>query len=120
MRTTKKDFQIFKDSFLYWQKELGLMDYEIFFEHIYLKPVDFEVYARIYVTTMGRAVTVQLNLKIDKDSKKHWTGPAASGKHEAIHLLLNRLRWLGESRYLESSDLQEEEESLVRRLEKVL
>ena len=116
MKTSKKYFEKFKAEFLKWQKELGLMQYRIDFFHEKLD----HSYAEIRVQELEKAVRISLNTEISKDSAGVAGGPEEHARHEAMHLLLHRLRWLGGCRYIESTDLDEEWEAIVVRLEKVL
>jgi len=116
MKTSKEYFERFKKEFLYWQTELGLMQYRIVFFHIPLK----ENYAEIIVEEIDKIAKVSLSTDLDKIDLQNDPGPEAHGKHEAIHLLTNRLFWLGDCRYIATTDLNEEWEAIVRRLEKVL
>ena len=77
-------------------------------------------YAEISAHELEKAVRISLNTEISKGSAEVDEGPEAHAKHEAIHLLLNRLMWLGGCRYIETTDLNEECEAVVVRLEKVL
>ena len=92
------------------------MQYRIDFFHEKLN----HNYAEISAHEMEKAVRISLTTEISKDSAKVDDGPEKHAKHEAIHLLLHRLRWLGDCRYIESTDLNEEWEAIVVRLEKVL
>jgi len=116
MKTSKAYFEKFKAEFLRWQKELGLTQYRIDFFHEKLD----RNYAEISPHELEKAVRVSLNTEISKDSARVDDGPEKHAKHEAIHLLLNRLVWLGGCRYIEGADLNEEWEAIVVRLEKVL
>lgn len=115
-KISKAYFNEFVASFVGWQEEFGLTQYDVNFFHEYLK----DGYAEIHIFEKDKMANVFLTTKIEGNSIKADGGPQTHAKHEAIHLLLNRLRWLGEARYIEQSDLGEEWEALVRRLEKVL
>jgi hypothetical protein len=117
MRTSKAYFNRFKKEFLRWQKELGLTQYSIAFYHEKLEKGE---YAKISINENGKTADVFLNTELDGRTLEADEGPESNAKHEAIHLLLNRLCWLGDSRYIESSAITEEWEALVVRLEKVL
>lgn len=116
MKTTRKDFNLFKKTFLYWQHKLGLTHYEVIFKHEHIQE---DTWADILINEDGKIATVRFNTSYG-DYCKAELNPARSGRHEAIHLLINRLGWLGSCRYIETSDLNEENEAIVRRLEKVL
>jgi hypothetical protein len=114
-KVTQTYFNRFKRDFLFWQKELGLTQYEISF---FLGVENPKHSAEIRVHEVGKAADVYLaSTLLPADFAG---GPEVLAKHECIHLLLHRMRWLGECRFIETSDLQEEGEALVRRLEKVL
>ena len=115
MKVPKRDFVAFKNEFLLWQGRFGLTQYEIYFKFETLKKNQGE----IVITEMGKSVTVFLTNEIEKNNYEHFN-PKDIGKHECIHLLLHRMKWLGEQRYIETNDLDEEWEALVRRIEKVL
>jgi len=118
MKTSKKYFERFKTAFLFWQKELGLTQYRVIFYHQLLKYEEETYFAQLVVGEKNKLAQVSLTTNI-KDPKND-DGPESHAKHEAIHLLLHRLRWLGGCRYIESTDLDEEWEAIVVRLEKVL
>ena len=116
MKVSKAYFERFKKEFLYWQKELGLTQYNVAFFH---EKIENE-YAKISTNEMAKNADVFLCTEIKDGSLEADLGPESHGRHEVIHLLLNRIVWLGNKRYIETSDLDEEWESLVVRLEKVL
>lgn len=113
-KTSKAYFERFKENFLEWQMKLGLTQYEIDF---YLGPLTENV-SELLVEQMGKLASVTLADRMsDRDIAK---GPTTFARHKAVHLLQSRFRYLAGCRYLDSNDLDEEEEALVRRLEKVL
>ena len=93
------------------------MQYRIDFFHD-LK--DKEFYALMKVWEVEKCAWVALTIEISKNAAKVDEGPEAHAKHEAIHLLLHRLSWLGGCWYITDVDLAEECEAIVVRLEKVL
>lgn len=116
MKVSKAYFNRFKKAFLYWQREFGLTQYEISFFQKYLK----YSYSEIKIKEIGKIADVFLTTKISGLDKEADIGPEENAKHEAIHLLLYRLVWLGSARYIEQTDINEEWEAIVRRLEKVI
>ncbi len=114
MKTSKAYFERFKKEFLRWQKELGLTQYRIKFYHIKLDGM----YAQTHTIQKGKLVNVALSTDIEEP--KFDEGPESHARHEALHLLLSRLSWIAECRYIEDSDIGEEEEAIVVRLEKVI
>lgn len=114
MKVTKAYYERFKVSFLEWQTKLGLSQYDVFFHQSCLK----DDFAQMIIKELAKVVSVHLATVIK--NPKTDPGPESHAKHEAIHLLLNRLSWLGDARCIEPTDIDEECEALVRRLEKVL
>jgi hypothetical protein len=115
MKISKAYFNRFKKEFLRWQQKLGLTQYGIAF---FQEKLDH--YAEIIINEKGKNADVFLTTELKGRSLQHDQGPESHAKHEAIHLLLHRLVWLGASRYIETSDMEEEWEAVVVRLEKVL
>lgn len=114
MKTSKSQFNRFKKAFLYWVDKFGLKGYKIYFYH---KPRE-DYYAELSVNESGKAVTV-IYSSIVKE-KDQDPGPESHAKHEAIHLLLHKLVWLGGCRYLTSEEIDQEYESVAIILEKLL
>lgn len=116
MKISKAYFTRFKKAFLYWQNELGLMQYSVRF---FQEKLDDE-YAKIVIDELHKMADVFLGTELIGRSLEVDEGPEKNAKHEAIHLLTHRLHWLGASRYIATTDLDEEWEAIVVRLEKVL
>jgi len=115
-KISKAYFKKFCASFKDWQAKFGLTQYDVSFFHEFLE----EHIAVIQIDETNKIANVTLTTELEGKDVVCDSGPQDHAKHETIHLLLNRLRWLGESRYIERSDLDEEWEALVRRLGKVL
>ena len=113
MVTSKAYFEKFKAEFLRWRDLFGLTQYRVDFFHEKLE----DSFANVIVNELAKTAYVSLATEIDDDTDG---GAEDHGKHEAIHLLTNRLRYLGGCRYVNGSDLDEEWEAITRRLEKVL
>lgn len=116
MQTTKKDFERFKTEFLRWVDKFGLKEYEIWFYHENPKPISD---GAIDSNEDGKYANVYYAKNIAKENMEQHS-PEAIAKHEAIHLLLSRFDWLAKMRCIMSGDIREENEKLVRILEKVL
>jgi len=113
-KISKLYFKQFCDSFKEWQLKLGLTQYDVFFHQKHL----LGSFAEMNIKELAKVVSVTLTTVIEYPETD--PGPESHAKHEAIHMLLNRLSWLGDSRIIEQSDIEEECEALVRRLEKLL
>ena len=109
-------FKKFKDSFLYWQKEFGLMEYRVCFLQEHLD----DAFAQLRTNIEGKLVHVVLNTEWESDLTATDDGPEEHAKHEAVHLLLGRLAWLARCRYVDECSINEEDEAVVIRLARVL
>lgn len=110
MKTTEKDFNLFKKSFLAYQQMFGLIEYDIFFSH---EPMD-DAFANItmcHQTATVRLQSEESNFPFDIN---------ANAKREATHLLLHKLEALAHKRYVSEEEIIEEEEALVVKLTKLL
>jgi hypothetical protein len=111
----KRDFEIFKTEFQSHIARFNLADFRFIFQHEKLD----DSWARIIINHMGRVATVSLTSTPPKDKLDDYN-PARHAKHEAIHALIGRLRWLACCRYVTESEIEEEDERLVRLLEQLL
>ena len=111
-KTSKSDFEFFKKWVLFYQKELGLTDWKIYFEH---EKAD-GCMAYINRDHTGRCCTIGLS----KDWKHHPVSRdqiKTSARHEVLHLLLADLRHAGDIRQTTDEDFSIAEHSIIRRLE---
>ncbi len=115
-RTSKAEFKRFKKEFLFWMEKLSLKGYHPYFFH---EPLDGS-YATITVNEPGKACNVSYTSELTGLDKEQSNGPEWSARHEAIHLLLSKIRFLGEERFTASDEIKNEDERIVRILEKVL
>jgi len=112
MKTTARDFAIFKKEFLHWQKALGLTEWRICFK---VGAFDTD-YARIRADGPGRIATVEMTSIIDRNDD-HWD-PRVSARHEALELLLMGLNHVAERRGSVTFDqILEADHAIIRRLE---
>jgi len=116
MRTSKAYFNKFKKAFLHWQQKLGLTQYNVKFFHEKLDGS----YAELKVGEQEKVACVYLTTELTGRDVTSDEGPEAHAKHEAIHLLLHRIGWLGEQRFTGSDEIHDEAEAVTVRLEKVL
>jgi hypothetical protein len=116
MITTEQDFQDFQKAFQKWVNIFGLQEYRIVCYHEKLE----DVYAHININEPGKLAEVSFNLEFIDTQKAGYVNPEYHAKHEAIHLLLHRILWIGSRRFINEQDLTEEWERLVRKLEKIL
>lgn len=111
MKTSKAYFNRFVKEFIRRQELLGLTQYRTLFSY---ENIGKKNAAQIRTNFMAKTADVYLNTE-----KRSSEGPEADAKHEALHLLLSRLCILAEERHIMDTDIPEEEEAIVQRLEKV-
>lgn len=115
MKTTEKQFNLFKDEFTEWQVKFELSHYRIDF---YLK--DIKGRADIRIDNYGKCAAVRLRRDWGNDDKITEFKLKDAAKHEAIHLLLSRFSDLAESRYIREDELISCEEELVRKIQELI
>uniref|UniRef100_A0A6M3Y1L4 Uncharacterized protein n=1 Tax=viral metagenome TaxID=1070528 RepID=A0A6M3Y1L4_9ZZZZ len=116
IKTTQKDFAIFKKEFLRWVNIFGLKDWKIEFDR---EPLT-RGYAECRSSLIGRVATIVLTSEIKDEGDAKYFNPARSGKHEAIELLLAPLDITARYRYISQDNVDEATHTIIRVLEKVL
>lgn len=112
MRTTKRQFEDFKNECLRLQKTLNLKDWKIYFNWA----EGSGYYSKISSDVEGNVATISI---CKSYKKNHFWDVKISAKHEMIHLFLARLENLAKSRYVSEEQIYSEEERLARVLEKL-
>lgn len=116
MKTTKKQFDLFKSECLRLMDEFHLNDWDVFFEWGELDDAD----ARSYIKGYCGNITIALNKDVNFMGKKPTEYIKELAKHEVIHCLLGRYSGLARDRYINAGELDNEEEHLVRKLCKII
>lgn len=112
---TDEDFLLFQKHFKRYQRLFGLTGYKVYFKH----EEEDESFASIVVKQEDMIATVRLNTKLS-DSTKQFKDIKRSAKHEALHLLINRLESRGRERYVSPPEIYEAAEELVVKLEELI
>ena len=115
MNGMKKDFIEFQNYFKGYQQRFGLTGYKVYFRHESLE----DCFAGIAIEQKGMVATVSLNSNLS-DGDKPFKDIKQSAKHEAIHLLLNRLGHRARCRYVTEEEIYEAVEELVIKLENLI
>jgi len=115
-RVSATYFKEFKKAFIHYRNLFGLMQYRIDF----LQEDIGDRYAEIRISESQKICEAVLNTHLYADIVKRDEGPVSHARHECIHLLLNRLSWLGKCRYVCDGDIEEEEEALTVILTRVI
>ena len=116
VKTTRADFEVFKDAVITWQKSLGLTDWTIYFNHDRL---DGE-FARTNWTAEDSIAVITLSTNWDKLRPKTDDQIRQLALHELLHVLLAPFCAEAENRYATQKQLNTVEHSIIRRLETVL
>lgn len=122
MKTTKKHFEIFKKECEYWIEKFKLDNWTFVYEwrDISKHGVDgacnqggLNYVAHISLDTDIDDENISKEISIEQEIKN-------CAKHEITHILIKRMKLLAIQRYVREEEIEDEEESLVRKLEKLL
>jgi hypothetical protein len=122
MKTTKKDFELFKKECQKWIDRFELNKYDVAYDWHKMN----EANAMMNNQESGMVATISLSNKIDYDKfdfpqyKNVNEFIKEKAKHEVIHLLIGRYREYANSRFVSKNEISEAEEELVRKLEKII
>jgi len=115
--TSKKEYDEFRTEFQKFKVIFGLVDYDIGYTWGETEDGD---YANISTDPPNRVADLYFCKEIPKGADMDLQIAKDAGKHEAIHLLLARARHLALRRNLTVEEWTEEEEHIVRVLEKII
>lgn len=108
-----KDFKEFQRYFKAYQKLFGVTGYKVYFKY---EPIQ-GAFADICVTQADMVASVRLNSKKETDEPRP---VKTSAKHEALHLLLQRLEDRALNRFGTAQDIYETVEEIVFKLEELI
>jgi len=117
MKLTSKHFDNFKKECLYWQDRFELHNWEL---HFRWAKKNTNRRAGINHNLNGYIATIILSEEWGNYQKITDEDIKIAAKHEMIHLLIGRLVYNGETRYITIDDLEESQEELVRKLEYII
>jgi hypothetical protein len=111
VRVTRAHFKTYAEHVRLWCLRFGLVEYALAFEHHQL--ADGRL-AEVEYDPEGKTAVFRLTkTAVELD-------PEACAKHEAAHLLLGKLVWLAEARFINQKQIEDEAERIVMVLEKIL
>jgi len=116
MKTTKKDFEYFKERCLYWLDRFQLNNWEVNFKHEYIKGSQTQL-TRSY---SGCRATLWLSTEIDIFAKSAKKEIDDNAKHEVTHILCSNLSGLAHNRYISENEIDKTEEELVMKLLRII
>ena len=117
MKTTKKDFDLFKALCEEWSEELKIDDFEINYWHE--DPANPRADCMVEVDYKYRRADIYFSINNFK------TKPSAEyivelAKHEILHLLVGEIKDLAQDRYVIQDEIIKADERLIRKLEKII
>lgn len=115
MKTTKKDYELFKSECYYWLKRFELNDTRIYFEWKDLGTVSAQTAGNI-----SGNLTFAISTNIEHFQRTGNEEIRYLAKHEVMHGLLSRFSSLANWRHSGKEELEEEEERLVRKLVNII
>jgi len=119
MKTTKKQFELFKKECHRWADRFELSEWRL--DLGLSSKVRADTLADINRHLENRVITVRLNSNISKLKDESWEDLLKeTAKHEMIHALLGATAILAKCRYVQEDELRAAEEGLVRKLEKLI
>ena len=116
MKTTKKQYELFKTECRKWIDKFQLNDYDVFFQWGYIEDAD----ARTTIQGECGNATIAFSEDVNFIDRKATEYIKELAKHEVIHCLLGRYDYLARNRYVSKQELDDEAEHLVRKLCKII
>ncbi len=115
MKTSAKDFQLFKTECQKWVDRFSLNDWEIIYEHRNSNYLDAD--ASLTTNLPSHVVVIRMATDMTEECIKSL---ADTAKHEIIHLLYSRLSSLATNRYATEDQIEDAEEELAARLMNII
>ncbi len=114
MKTSKKHYDYFKQRCRYYQKELGLVGWDLTFRH-----ENIDAYANCHCDGDEKWCIIKLATDWGNGKDKALTDDEldVSAFHEVVHLRTAALRWVAKSRYTSEGEINRADEELVTALE---
>lgn len=120
MKLTQKHFKVFKDECLKWQKKLGLTNYRFDISSVYDEEGGYGAKVTYHNDFDQYIVGIGLNLHANCEQAAEYSFIKKNAFHEVLHVLIHRLKEVGESRFINEGELYEAEHEIIRRLEHLL
>lgn len=114
MKTSKKQFELFKDECEYW---IGKFEMNEWLISIFHERLDDNAEGECRRNFRTKTINIVLNTHMDAIDEELIKETA---KHECIHALIGRFSGLAQSRFVSVDELRESEEELIRKLEKII
>lgn len=116
LKTTKKHFEEFKKYHREYLERYGLFQWRFEYKHERLE----DCYAESELNFTGKTASVTLATAWTKTRPLNSEELRRLAKHEVNHALLHSLYWHAKVRFIQPDALEEAEEAIVRRLDRLI
>ena len=117
MKTSKKDFDIFKKECERWIEFFGLKDYSVRILH---ENTEGGGEANIWTDEFQKCATIKQSIDLKHECLRTKEEIKRAAFHEVCHLLLSDLYFKATCRYLSDSELDGTEHAIIQRLENLV
>jgi len=116
VEVTEVEFERFKAEFERMVGLFGLVKYSLTFKHEHLED---DRLAEICADESSKIAIIRFTTKYGVGKGyTDFPGPEKIARHEALHLLVNRMVWIANGRFVTPIDIEEENEAIVTTLER--
>jgi hypothetical protein len=115
VRVKAGEYRRYCDAVKGWLLRFGLTEYQVGFE--WVERLEGGKVAMLEYDPVGYTALFKYPKRVDEGVS---VLPEEDGLHEALHLLMGRMRWLAEQRWGSAEALENEEERVVLVLEKAI
>jgi len=117
MKTSKKHFELFRQTFLEWAHKFGFAHWDLYVLH----ENDDDTFANIRPDPANCMATIKFCRDWENGVRKISDDEIRLvAKHEAMHLLLSPVMYEARLRYTKSDSIEDREEEVVQKLEKLV
>ncbi len=114
MKTTEKDFELFKITCKEWLEKLQLSDWCILYEHKEIGNL-----GQSTLNEIDGLATITLTIDFGDDILNDEAIKEVA-RHECLHILVAELARLAKNRYITANQVRQAEEHLVLKLERLI
>ena len=116
-KTTEQDFQIFQEAVAFWQRKLGMLSWQLYTRHTFMK--DQQGYSVVNLSARCATLTLSTTLS-NYDEPPGDRIIRRIAFHEVCEVLMARMMICAEARYVQRDELEEARHEVIRTLESVI
>jgi len=117
MKTTSRQFKIYRETCQKWIDIFGLKNWRITFRHL---PMPIDVAAQCTWYTESGSCYLDFNKETNSDCDFSESEIKRYAFHEVMHLVLGRINTLAECRYIQQEEIDQEVHAVIRLFENVI